>query len=300
VAQYGTGANFAVRKAAVLAIGGFDEGMGIGSPTGGGEDIDLFIRILVAGQILAREPSAIVWHRHRRTAEELAVQIRNYGLGLGAWATKLVLRPRTLGMVLLRLGPGIRHLRAVTVVDQTDTVDNDPGLEALNKQEVNGVLNGPFALARARLTGRKAMPLKKRDTQLARAFDFRGDQMWGDSGSSIAAGRLALTAVVISLLGSLGAIDALPSFVLGLVVGAFVLGGPGSLIMSWFTHLQPIVVAGLVLLLSVAVCILVVSGLLMAGTYRPTFVLLSLTIATMVIALARCHYLARRVAEPQP
>jgi len=300
VARYGTGANFAVRKDAVLAIGGFDEGMGIGSPTGGGEDIDLFIRILIAGQILAREPSAIVWHRHRRTAEDLAVQIRNYGLGLGAWATKLVLRPRTLGMVLRRLGPGIRHIRDVTVVDQTDTVDNDPGLDALNKQEVSGVINGPLALARARLAGRKARPLRKRDTQLARAFDFRGDQMWGDSGSSIVAGRLALGAVVVSLLGSLGAVEALPTVVLGLVVGAFVLCGPGSLIMSWFTHVQPVVVAGLVPVLSIAACILVVSGLLMAGLYAPTFVLLSLTIATTVIALARCNYLARHVAQVHP
>jgi GT2 family glycosyltransferase len=299
VAQYGTGANFAVRKKAVVGIGGFDEGMGIGSPTGGGEDIDLFIRILLAGQILAREPSAIVWHRHRRTAEELAVQIRNYGLGLGAWATKLVLHPRTFGMVLRRLGPGIRHLRGVTVVDQMDTVDNDPGLLELNKQEVNGVVGGPFALARARFAGRQARPLKKRDTQLARAFDFRGDQMWGDSGSSIAAGRLALVAIVVSLLGSLGAIDSLPTIVLGLAVGAFVLGGPGSLIMSWFTHLQAIVVAGLVPVLSIAVCVLVVSGLLMAGVYSPTLVLLSLTVVTMLIALARCNYLARHVAELQ-
>ena len=90
VAQFGTGANFAVHRDATLELGGFDEGLGVGSPTGGGEDIDMFVRILLAGHMLVREPAAVVWHRHRRTAPELEVQIQNYGLGLGAWIAKLI------------------------------------------------------------------------------------------------------------------------------------------------------------------------------------------------------------------
>jgi GT2 family glycosyltransferase len=300
VAQFGTGANFAVHRDAALELGGFDEGLGVGSPTGGGEDIDMFVRILLSGHMLVREPSAVVWHRHRRTAPELEVQIRNYGLGLGAWIAKLVVRPRTLGMVLHRLRPGVRHLRGVTVVDQSDTVGVDPGLEGLDQRELRGVLKGPFALIRARVAGRKAAPLKSTTTGLARAIDFRGDQMWGDPNNAITAGRLALTAVALSLVGALGAVPALPSLVLALAVGAFTLAGPGSLALSWYTHLPAYALVPLVLIVSVAVCLLVVTGLLMVGFYSPVLVLLALTSTTVVGAVARCGYLAQRKAVRAP
>lgn len=95
VGHYGTGANFAVDRAMVLALGGFDEALGAGSPTGGGEDLDMFLRLLRAGGQLAYEPSAIVWHRHRASSTGLAAQSRTYGLGLGAWIAKIACDRRT-------------------------------------------------------------------------------------------------------------------------------------------------------------------------------------------------------------
>jgi len=47
---------------------------------------------------------------------------------------------------------------------------------------------------------------------------------------------------------------------------------------------------------SVAACILVVTGLLMVGFYSPVLVLLALTSATVVGGVARCGYLAQRKA----
>jgi hypothetical protein len=300
VAQFGTGANFAVHRDAALEIGGFDEGLGIGSPTGGGEDIDMFVRILLSGHMLVREPSAVVWHRHRRTAPELEVQIQNYGLGLGAWIAKLMSRPRTLGMVLHRLRPGVRHLRGVTVVDQSDTVGTDPGLEGLDQRELRGVLKGPFALLRARAAGREGAPLKSTSATLTRAIDFRGDQMWGDPNNSITAGRLALTAVALGLVGSLGAVSTLPTLVLTLIVGVFMLAGPGSLALSWYTHLPTYAIVPLVPVVSVAACLVVVTGLLMLGFYSPVIVLLALTSTTIAAGLLRCGYLAQRKAVRSP
>jgi glycosyltransferase involved in cell wall biosynthesis len=298
VARYGTGANFAVRKDVVLELGGFDEGMGIGSPTGGGEDIDMFVRILLAGGLLVREPAAVVWHRHRRTAEELEAQIHNYGLGLGAWMAKLMLRPRTIGMVLRRFRPGVRHLRGVTVVDQSDTVDTDPQMLGLDRRELKGVLAGPIALARARIAGRKAKPLRTRSGKFMKTFRFRRNEMSG--GNSNAAAILSLAAVVLGLVGSLGAVRTLPTVLLAIAVGAFMFVGPGSLALSWYPHLPPSVLFSLVPMVGLAICLLVVSGALMLGFYSPVVVLLGLTGVSVVGGLTRYIYLARRVGVNTP
>lgn len=161
VAKFGTGANFAVRRATVCGLGGFDEGMGVGSPAGGGEDIDMFVRILLAGHTLVYEPAAVVWHRHRTDFDGLEIQIRNYGLGLGAWITKLLVRPRTLLMVLRRVLPGLWHLNDVTEVRTSDIEVGQPELAGLHRLELRGVLGGPAALLRSRLAGRKGRPLRR-------------------------------------------------------------------------------------------------------------------------------------------
>jgi GT2 family glycosyltransferase len=296
MAQFGTGANFAMRRDVLLELGGFDEGMGIGSPTGGGEDIDIFVRTLLAGHLLVREPSAVVWHRHRRSADELETQIHNYGLGLGAWITKLGLRPRTFGMALRRLRPAVSHLRGVAVVDQSDTIANDPRLVGLDRRELNGVVAGPLALARARLAGRKAHPLKTHSSKLVRAFDYRRGQMWGDPGNVIVAGRLATASALLGLGGALGAVRELPTFVLLILVGAFMIAGPGSLAMSWYTRLPTVVLVALLPAVSLSICLLVVTGLLMLGFYNPVVVLLGLTVATVIGGLLRWLYLSRREA----
>jgi GT2 family glycosyltransferase len=294
VAQFGTGANFAVRRDVLIELGGFDEGMGIGSPTGGGEDIDIFVRILLAGHLLVREPSAVVWHRHRRTTAELEEQVHNYGLGLGAWIAKLGSRPHTFAMAFRRARPAVKHLRHVTVVEQQRNGPPDPEVEALYGHELQGVLRGPFALLGARISGRKAKPLSGRSSKLMRAFDFRHNQNWGDPGNSILAGRLSLAAVVLGLIGAVGAISALPTFVLAIAVGAFVLAGPGSLALSWYARLPVSVLIPLIPPVSIASCLIVVSGLLMLGFYNPVAVLLGLAALTVVGGLAHCGYLAQR------
>jgi GT2 family glycosyltransferase len=158
VGRFGTGANFAVRRSSLVALGGFDEGLGVGSPCGGGEDIDLFTRVLLAGHQLAYAPSALVWHRHRSDLASLTVQVANYGTGLGAWLGKLALRPRTLAMMLRRAAPGILHLSRVTRLP-TPVIGLPPEHDDLWRIERRAVLLGPFALLRARLAGDRPRPL---------------------------------------------------------------------------------------------------------------------------------------------
>jgi glycosyltransferase involved in cell wall biosynthesis len=118
VGRYGTGANFAVKRDVALRLGGFDELLGPGTPTGGGEDLDLFFRILRSGGQLVHDPTAIAWHRHRADSDALFDQTRGYGLGLGAWLAKIANHPATAGLAvktaLLHIPAMVRHLRGTS------------------------------------------------------------------------------------------------------------------------------------------------------------------------------------------
>lgn len=70
--HFGTGANFAVDRMAVRDVGGFDDALGAGTRAEGGEDIEMFVRILRRGFELVYQPSAIVWHMHRRETPTFA------------------------------------------------------------------------------------------------------------------------------------------------------------------------------------------------------------------------------------
>jgi len=74
-------ANMAVRKSVISQTGMFDETLGPGLPTGVGEDIYMFYRILKFGHICYYEPGAYVWHKHRRDIKSLYRQLYNYSKG---------------------------------------------------------------------------------------------------------------------------------------------------------------------------------------------------------------------------
>lgn len=83
VGMYGTGANFAMRRTAVRELGWFSELLGAGSPCrGGGEDQDMFMRVVRSGRHLAYEPRAVVWHEGRVSDEDLRTQMQDYGRGI--------------------------------------------------------------------------------------------------------------------------------------------------------------------------------------------------------------------------
>jgi hypothetical protein len=82
-----------------------------------------------------------------------------------------------------------------------------------------------------------------------------------------------------------------------ILVSAFMFAAPGSLALSWYPHLPVAVRAGLVPALSLAMCLVLVTGLLMLGFYLPTPIWLGATIATVVMGLLRCRYLAKSEVE---
>jgi glycosyltransferase involved in cell wall biosynthesis len=101
---YGTGANFALRRDEAIEIGWFSELLGAGSPCrGGGEDGDMFVRVLRSGGHLAYEPSAIVWHEGRASDADLQAQLQEYGRGILISGLKWIVDPTMRGDVLHRL-----------------------------------------------------------------------------------------------------------------------------------------------------------------------------------------------------
>ena len=73
--EIGTGADMAFRRSTFDWAGPFDPALDVGTPTGGGGDLDMFHRVAAGGGVLRYEPAAIVRHVHRRTIGELRRQI---------------------------------------------------------------------------------------------------------------------------------------------------------------------------------------------------------------------------------
>ncbi len=86
--QMGTGANMAFRRRIFSQIGSFDVALGVGTPTQGGEDLDMFLRIVIDGHPLVYEPQALVQHRHRRDFTKFSNQTINSGTGLASFHAK--------------------------------------------------------------------------------------------------------------------------------------------------------------------------------------------------------------------
>lgn len=87
----GISGNLAVRRGHLERVAGFDEALGPGARLrGGGEDLDLFDRLLAAGAVGRYEPSAQAFHEQWRSKRERLALDYGYGAGAGARLAKLV------------------------------------------------------------------------------------------------------------------------------------------------------------------------------------------------------------------
>lgn len=114
---FGAGANMAYRREVVFALGGFDPALDTGPPLPGGGDLDIFYRVVRSGHVLIYEPSALVFHEHRRELEALERQYYSWGLGFMAYVRKHMaadpaMRSRFKGLVRWWLGYQRRNLLA--------------------------------------------------------------------------------------------------------------------------------------------------------------------------------------------
>jgi len=85
----GHGASLAVRRSALLSLGGFDERLGPGRWLSAGEDQDLLDRMVTSGLVGRYEPDALAWHEQWRDRPTLLRLDWNYGKGTGGRLAKL-------------------------------------------------------------------------------------------------------------------------------------------------------------------------------------------------------------------
>jgi GT2 family glycosyltransferase len=83
--NFGVGANMAFRREVFHSIGLFDPALDVGTPSGGGGDVEIFHRLVAAGHTLVYEPAVLVWHLHRRQMAMLKRLVFNNGRSFGAY-----------------------------------------------------------------------------------------------------------------------------------------------------------------------------------------------------------------------
>ncbi len=150
---FGIGANLAVRTDVARAVGGFDEALGPGSPTHGGEDCEFLVRLVLTGHVLGYEPGAWVWHHHRPSAAALRAQLEGYAVGLGGFLTKIALDRRARLAAARRLPAAIAQLRRISARESGAGSGMPAGS---GRARLRGLAAGPWAYLRARRAARRA------------------------------------------------------------------------------------------------------------------------------------------------
>jgi cellulose synthase/poly-beta-1,6-N-acetylglucosamine synthase-like glycosyltransferase len=152
--EFGTGSNMAFRKEKLLAAGGFDEALGVGTPACGGEDIAMLLEMLTTGNRIAYEPDAIIQHSHRATLAELEQQLQGYGIGFTALLTAITLRNpwHALGLAAI-LPTWLLSLRDPSSAKNAHRTQDYP--RALARAELLGMFRGPFAYIHSRRVQRR-------------------------------------------------------------------------------------------------------------------------------------------------
>ena len=136
-------------------IGMLDEALGAGMPTGCSEDTYLFYRILKSDHTIVYEPSAWVWHRHRRDEPALRHQIHCYSKGHVAYHLTTLMKDGD-ARALVRLGYSLPKTYLRRTCERLRGRSDYP--LSLILLEVAGSLAGPWALWRSRRRVRRFGP----------------------------------------------------------------------------------------------------------------------------------------------
>jgi glycosyltransferase involved in cell wall biosynthesis len=87
---FGAGGNMAFQAEALRRVGGFDQYLGAGTRTHGGDEGQVLASLLRSGEAVLHWPSAITWHFHRREMSELRQQLYGYSAGLSAFYVSMI------------------------------------------------------------------------------------------------------------------------------------------------------------------------------------------------------------------
>lgn len=150
--QFGSGNNMAFTAEALSRIGGFDERLGTGTPSRGGEDLDGFRSAILAGWTVCYRPEMIVRHHHRDTMADLRAQCYGYGTGMAASLAKVLGSRHALGVLrCLPLGLWLLFAPGST----RNEIFPDAWPRHLRALEQLGYLTGPWLFVRTHLQLRR-------------------------------------------------------------------------------------------------------------------------------------------------
>jgi GT2 family glycosyltransferase len=147
--KMGTGANMAFRRVLFDKIGLFDPALDVGTPTGGGGDLEMFFRVVKEGYRLIYEPSALVRHVHRRDYAQLHSQMMGWGTGFYSHLMRSALVYSREAVGFLRLASWWlweRNLRRLLL----SLIYPSPSTKGLIWAELWGSLTGMFRYFKAR------------------------------------------------------------------------------------------------------------------------------------------------------
>ncbi|HET8657794.1 MAG TPA: glycosyltransferase [Micromonosporaceae bacterium] len=151
---YGSGASMAFRTGTLRGLGGFDHRLGSGAAVRAGEDIDVFLRLVLAGHTLAYQPAAVVWHAHKRELGALRRTLFDYGVGLSAVLTKCLVTDASGRRELVRRLPrGAGYALRPGSAKNAGKRRDYPA--SLTFAELCGMALGPAYYARAAWTARR-------------------------------------------------------------------------------------------------------------------------------------------------
>ena len=146
---YGSGNNMAFRTDWLRTQPLFDEALGAGTIARGGEDLDAFLRVMLAGGALVYEPRALVRHHARSDLAALRRQMYGYGSGMAAVVVKhVVSSPRRAVEISARLPAGLRKL--LDPQSEKNATKTSAYPSVLVRSELAGYAAGPVLLARSR------------------------------------------------------------------------------------------------------------------------------------------------------
>jgi len=147
--ELGGTANSAYRTSVFInpAIGLMNEALGPGMPSGVGEDIYLFYRLLKADRRMIYQADAYLWHTHRRDMAALKRQLYNYSKGFISYHLTTLLKDKDYrALITLFLFLPLYHLKRILL---WPTGDRAYPLWLI-LTEIRGNLAGPWSLWRSR------------------------------------------------------------------------------------------------------------------------------------------------------
>jgi hypothetical protein len=170
IGAYAAGANMSFRRSALERVGGFDNALGTGTVSRGGEDLATIISVLWSGGQLGYEPLAVVHHQHRREFDDLLRMLEGNGRGFTAMLTSLIIDdPRHLRGLTREISSVIRKfavqgthkLRGLPPVGDSYRLGQPAFPPMLARREFRAFALGPVAYFCSRVARRKVVAAQR-------------------------------------------------------------------------------------------------------------------------------------------